>query len=186
MDDRGGADRDLDRSRSHVGPSGLPLGRLALVGAASGALAYAGFALRAAGPDSHLLGDVLAAVGLAGVPAVGLHLLVGLPDGRLTSTPRRALVVVGYGVAVVAASAWLLGSRQGVGFLVATGAVLAAAAGTAPANKRYRETTGVTRQRLQWIGCAIVFAAEVGLLVVALRILIGWPHQGGLVAAAGR
>ena len=160
-----------------------PLGRLALVAAVAASVAYAGFAIRAATAHPPLLGDVLAAVGLGALPAVGLHLMISLPDGHLLTRPRRTLAGIGYGVAVVAVVGWLLGSRAGGGWLVVGGAVLAASAGAVPANQRYRETAGVTRQRLQWIGCAVAFAGEISLVVAGLRILVGWPHHGGLVAA---
>ena len=163
-----------------------PLGRLALVAAGGATLAYTGFAARAAAApdDPALWADLAAALGLALLPAIGLHLLVALPDGHVVTSARRTLAIIGYATALVAVVVWTLGSRTGGGWAVALGGVLAVLAGAAPANQRYRESTGVTKQRLQWIGCAVVVAGEVGLVVTALRLLIGWPDHFALIAAA--
>lgn len=162
-----------------------PLGRLVLVGAASSALAYVGLAYRAtSNGDPSIVVDLLVAVGVGALPAIGLHLVMGLPDGYLLSRPRRVLVGVGYTVAAVSIVAWLTGPRSGGGWLLVVGALAAAAAGAWPANLRYRETSGVTRQRLQWIGCALFFVGEVTLVLAALRLLVDWPHHGWVLAAA--
>ncbi|MEO6628050.1 MAG: histidine kinase [Aquihabitans sp.] len=164
-----------------------PLGRLALVAAVAASLAYAGFAIRsAAAPGTApFVGDLLAAAGLGALPAIGLHLLVALPDGQLLTNPRRWLAGVGYIVAAALVVGWLWGPRSGGGWLVVVGATLAALAGIGPANQRYRRTSGPTRQRLQWIGCAVTFAGEVSMLVAVLHLLIDWPHNAALIAAAG-
>ena len=163
-----------------------PLGRLALMAAAGATLAYTGFAARAAAApdDPALWADLAAALGLASLPAIGLHLLVALPNGHVITSARRTLAIMGYAAALVGVILWTLGSRSGGGWAVALGAVLAVLVGAAPANQRYRESTGVTKQRLQWLGCAVAVAGEVALVVTALRLLIGWPDHFGLIAAA--
>ncbi len=163
-----------------------PLGRLCLVAAAGSAVALAGAAARAAAaPGSpSLAADVAFAAGVAVLPAVALHILVGLPDGDLVTRARRGLAVTGWVVAAVAAAIWLAGPRSGQGWIIALGSVLALAAGIGPANQRYRSTGGVTRQRLQWLGCALALTGEVAIVALALRILVDWPDHTALVAAA--
>ncbi|MCU1454235.1 MAG: histidine kinase [Acidimicrobiales bacterium] len=162
-----------------------PLGRLALVGSTLAALTFVGLAARASRPAAGLPADLALAVGAAALPAVGLHLLIGLPNGDLITGGRRALATAGYSVAALGALAWLLGPRAGWGWALALGAGLAVLAGLAPANQRYRSSAGVTRQRLQWIGCAVALALEVSLVVVAMRLLTGWPRYPALIAAVG-
>ncbi|MCU1351310.1 MAG: integral rane sensor signal transduction histidine kinase [Acidimicrobiales bacterium] len=162
-----------------------PLGRLALVGSVAAALAFVGEAGRVAHPNGGLAADLALALGAAALPALGLHLLLGLPDGDLLTPARRGFAVAGYGAATVAAVAWLLGPRAGWGWVIAVTGSLAAAAGLAPANQRYRAAVGVTRLRLQWIGCAVALAGEVALVVIALRLLTGWPHDPAVVVAVG-
>jgi signal transduction histidine kinase len=163
-----------------------PLGRLALVAAGGASIAYAGFAARAAAlpDDPSPLADFAAAFGLAMLPAIGLHLLLALPNGFVGTPTRRWLAIIGYGSCMVGVVIWMLGSRTGGGWAVLLAAVLAVATGLGPANQRYREATGVTKQRLQWIGCAVAVAGEIALVVLAMRVLLDWPHAFGLVAAA--
>lgn len=161
-----------------------PLGRLAVGGATAAALAYVGAAARL-GSAHGLPGRLLLAVGLFALPGLALHLLVGLPDGRLDSSGRRTLVGVGYGVAALGAGWWLATDHRGIGGPVTALAIAAGVAGAFPANRRYVETVGLARQRLQWIGCAVAVAAEVAVVAVALDVLTGWPHHLALVVAAG-
>ena len=118
-----------------------PLGRLALVAAGGATLAYTGFAARAAAApdDPALWADLAAALGLALLPAIGLHLLVALPDGHVVTSARRTLAIIGYVAA--ARRAWSSGRSapaSGGGWAVALGGVLAVLVGAAPANQRYR------------------------------------------------
>src|SRR5206468_1519513 len=49
---------------------------------------------------------------------------------------------------------------------------------------RCRRSTGIERQRLQWFGWAVAVGTEIVLIVLALRILTGWPPHVGVVCAA--
>ncbi|CAN5789267.1 hypothetical protein BH10ACT1_BH10ACT1_16670 [soil metagenome] len=159
-----------------------PLGRLALLGVGVAAVGFAGAAERAAGRG--WAADLALVVGVAGLPAVVLHLLAGLPDGFLDSRARRALVGGGHAVAAAVAVGWWASGRGGLGWWLAAESVVLVAVGVGPANLRYRATAGLARQRLQWIGCAVTVAAEVSLVALACRVLAGWPHHTLLVAAA--
>lgn len=161
-----------------------PLGRLALLGAVAGAAAYLGAAVRIGSPGG-LEGRLLLILGGLAVPAIGLHLLVAMPDGRLAGSGRRALASAGYVVAAVLAGAWLAQGRSTVTGPVIGLGLAAMVFGAGPANHRYISTVGLARQRLQWIGCSVAVALEVALVAVALRILTGWPQHPWLVVAAG-
>ena len=110
------------------------------------------------------------------LPAVALHLIVGLPDGRLQSRPRRVGVAAGYAAGV--ALGLVLWSRRPdlpLWPVVAAG-VLAVAAGVGPSHRRFLATRGAARQRMEWVGLAAVVVAEAALVVTALRVLAGWPR----------
>ena len=86
------------------------------------------------------------------LPAVGLNLLVVLPDGRLSRRGHRALVITAYVVAgAIAVVLWTQRPHPPV-WPVAVGAVVAALIGVPLSNRRYQRATGVERQRLQWFG----------------------------------
>jgi signal transduction histidine kinase len=136
------------------------------------------------------------------VMAVSVHLVLALPDGRLTrsrltghgrpgrrmparpSRVRRVSAGAAYAAAVIAGL--LLGlARQPVS--VAVGALLwtGALAVTLPAIRlRYLAATGHDRQRLQWIGVGAVLAAGLALAVGVLHVLVAWPVPAAAAAAA--
>lgn len=130
------------------------------------------------------LAVVLRALTVALLPAVGLHLLLGLPDGELRSRPRRVAATVGYAAALVLGLGLWAAGPDLPAWPLALFTVVALSAGFPAANRRYVKTSGVERQRLQWVGCAVALVIEASLVVVALRALVGWPHQAALVAAA--
>src|SRR5712671_4304759 len=80
-----------------------PMGMLILAFATSGALWSLGAALRAdasAGSGARDLGSALQALGVALLPAIGMHILFGLPDGVIAKRGRRITVIVGYVVSL--------------------------------------------------------------------------------------
>jgi signal transduction histidine kinase len=111
------------------------------------------------------------------LPAVALHLIIGLPDGRLVSRPRRIAVAAAYAAGVCLGLA-LWGQRPPLPLwpVVAAG-VLAVAVGVPPSHRRFLATRGTARQRMEWIGLAVVVVAEAALVVTALRVLAGWPRE---------
>ncbi len=130
------------------------------------------------------LAAVALPVSVALLPATALHLLLSLPQGRLGSRPRRVMAGTAYALAA-ALGLVLWGQRPDVPTwpLWLVGAT-ALALGLAPANRRYVRSAGLERQRLQWLGCALVVVVEAALVVAALRVLVDWPHHGVLVASA--
>ena len=110
------------------------------------------------------------------LPAVALHLIVGLPDGWLGSRPRRVGVAVGYAAgAALGLALWSRRPALPLWPVVAAG-VLAVAAGLGPSHRRFLATKGAARQRMEWVGLAAVVVAEAALVVAALRVLAGWPR----------
>ena len=110
------------------------------------------------------------------LPAVALHLIVGLPDGRLESRPRRVAVAVGYAAGIgLGLALWAQRPALPLWPVVAAG-VLAVAVGLGPSHRRFLATRGTTRQRMEWVGLAVVVVAEAALVVTALRVLAGWPR----------
>ncbi|HVL03998.1 MAG TPA: hypothetical protein VM386_06140, partial [Acidimicrobiales bacterium] len=130
------------------------------------------------------LAEVTLPVSVALLPAVGLHVLLALPYGRLGSRPRRVTGVVGYALAAALGLVLWADAPDLPTWPLWLAAVLAVAVGLGPANRRYTKTAGLDRQRLQWLGCALAVVTEIALIVVALRALVGWPPHGALVAAA--
>ncbi|MGH8986301.1 MAG: histidine kinase, partial [Acidimicrobiia bacterium] len=161
---------------------GEPIGALVLLGTALGA---AGVASAAAllESDSGAL-EAVRAFSVSALPAVGMHVLLGLPTGALARRSHRSLVVAGY---VVALAVGLLVSAQRPDvslLLLAAASALAALVGGGLSHTRYQASRGEARQRMEWFGLAVGITVEVALVVVALRLFIGWPHPIGAIVAA--
>jgi signal transduction histidine kinase len=174
---------------------------------ATGTLAAAGaFACyRLADQLSHASRPPVVAVSTAGVLiaiAVWVHLVLSLPDGRLTrpqvtgrrvaradlparpSRPRRASVLLTYAAAVTVG---LVLAIKDVAISVPVGAAIWAAmvAVTLPAVRiEYLAATGRERERLQWIAAGAVLAGDLALAVGVLHLLVGWPAPVAATAAA--
>lgn len=156
------------------------LGPLVLGGAALGGLGVMASALARhgeLGAGATDLFDAVARVTVALLPAVALHFLLALPDGRLGVRGRRILVQIGYAAGVLT-GAYLVAARPGLPrWPVVLEAVLVALAGASPSHARYLKAGAVERRRLQWIGWAVAVAAELVLVIVALDLLADWPHH---------
>jgi signal transduction histidine kinase len=118
------------------------------------------------------------------LPAVALHLIVGLPDGHLGSRPRRLAVAIAY-AAGAALGFVLWGQRPQLPvWPVVVAGVLAVAIGVPASHRRFLATHGTARQRMEWVGLAVVVVGEAALVVTALRVLAGWPtHVPEVVGA---
>lgn len=145
------------------------------------ALVWFGAAVVLAGRRAFGLAAVLGAGGLAltlrSVPlgaAVGLHLLLGLPDGAVPGRARRLAVATGYVLAAASISrdAGRPGTWLVVGLVVAVAIV-----GLPASNTTYRRAPAAGRQRMQWVGAALVVLAEGALVLAALRLLTQWPGR---------
>ncbi|HEY3673434.1 MAG TPA: histidine kinase [Acidimicrobiia bacterium] len=161
-----------------------PRERLAAVMALAafvGALALFGAAL--AGRDVATatvrdFGSGLRGVALALFPAVGLHLVLGVPDGALVARARRAWVLAGY-VASAAVAIWLVSERPDID----VGPIVAVVAADALVGfigyvARYRAAGSVQeRARLQWPAWSVVVAGAISLGAWVLHELLSWPDD---------
>ena len=170
------------KPEEHIGP-------LALRATAIGAVASVGASLLAAnGHGIHLSSaavDVLwlvEAVAVGVLPIAAMHIVLGLPDGFCRVA--RWSLAAGYPIGVVAGIV-LWTQRPGLPLWpIVVESVLAVIVGIAGSNHRYRRSTGVERQRMQWFGWAVAVGTEIVLIVLALRVLTGWPPHVGVVCAA--
>jgi len=163
-----------------------PMGLLIIGFAGAGALWALGAGLRAdlsAGPSVHDLGSVLRALGVALLPAVGMHILFGLPDGVVAKRGRRITVIVGYVVSLgVAGYLWSQRPKLPYWPVVVTGA-LALFAGAIVSTSRYNRSRGLERQRTQWFGWSMTVAFTIGVFAGATRLLVNRPSKAIEVAA---
>jgi len=117
------------------------------------------------------------------IPGVALHLELVLPDGSIGRPARRNLAVTGYALAVGIGVA--LAAADRVPSVSAVAACVAAAllVGVPSAHQAYLGSTGLARQRLQLVGCAVAIIIEVALVVAALHVLVDWPANAAETAA---
>ena len=152
-----------------------PLAVLMAAGAAVGAVALLGAALVAS--DDADTGEVVRAIGVALLPAVGVHLALGLPAGELVTKLRRVTTGVAYAVSVGLAGL-LVDERPDVP--VAPVAVVVGAGlfvGVLGYLTRCRRAkTAYDRARLQWVAWAVVVASAISLVAFVLHALVDWPH----------
>ena len=122
-------------------------------------------------------------VAVALMPAVGLHLVLGLPDGGLRTRARRLWVAAGY-VASLAVAAYEVGERPHVALWpVAVLAGVDAVIGLVGYVARCRAAASVhERARLQWPAWAVVVAAAISATAWVLHELVSWPEPIRAVA----
>ncbi len=118
------------------------------------------------------------------IPAIALHLELVIPDGSLGKPARRRSALLGYAVALSAGIALALADRVPAVPAVAAAVVTALLLGLPATHQTYLRSTGIARQRLQLIGCAVAVIVEVALVLLALRVLIDWPSHAAEAAAA--
>ena len=163
------------------------LGPIVLAGAIAGGVTCLAEALVASARLDDSTDDLAAIalrLGLTLLPAFALHLLVALPDGRLTSRARQRSVVAGYVVGLAVGGALCVDLDTIATWPIVALWIAALAAGIYAASLRYRVAGAVERRRMQWIGWGITVAAEGVLVMIALRLLTDWPHDPGTVALA--
>jgi len=158
------------------------LGPIVLFGAGvAGALCLAFTAVQQDGGD-------IAAVAMRGaamiLPAIGFHLLLALPDGRLVTPARRRAAAVGYASAVAVGAALCVDLDRVTVWPVALAWVIALAAGSSGTYVRYQTCGAIDRRRIQWVGWGAAVAVEGILVVVAIRLLADWPGSPGTVDLA--
>lgn len=161
-----------------------PLGTMMGVAAVVAGAALVGAALVSRGDDAEL-GELLRAFGVALLPAVALHIALGLPAGVLGARARVVTVVVGY-VGSVAAGVVMASERPdlplGPVVLVAVPAGLAGLTGYFARCRAAR--TAHERARLQWVAWGVVVAVAVAIVAVVLHELVDWPRSVRDVAVA--
>jgi signal transduction histidine kinase len=157
---------------------GAPLALLMTLGAAAGALAMWGAAEFARQGASDSMRDVAVwarALGAALLPAVGMHLVLGLPDGRLRTMSRRAIAALGYVIAVVLA-VLLVDERPDFPLTsVIVFAVVAGLVGGMGFVVRGSRALPVDRPGFQWPAWAVTTAIAIALGAAVLELLVGWP-----------
>jgi signal transduction histidine kinase len=162
------------------------LGRLVALAALLGAVALTTAELGttwtgSSGRDARFLATLVPAL----LMAMGIHFLLSVPDGKLTSRGRASVVAVGYVIGLAFGLwAWFGPGRMSDAAAV-IGWVVAIVVGLMGAARRYRLAPGVDRQRLQWMASGAVGAVELGLVVVGLYLLVRWPVHPWSMAASG-
>ncbi len=166
--------------------------RVALWQVACGALA-ASVALSAArfgdeaggGGGRQQVARAVATIAVAAVLAISVHLLLALPDGRLSGHGRRVGAALAYAAAAAAGLGLAVAGRPFPGWAVAVAWPVAVACALPAVRMRYLAVSGRDRQRMQWMAVGVIVAADVALVVAVLHVLVGWPAQVAAVAAGG-
>jgi signal transduction histidine kinase len=160
-----------------------PLGLIVLAGTLVGAVAVATSGALVAEPGGTAA-ELARALAVGLLPAIALHVVVVLPDGRLARRSHRTLVIAAYVAGVVAGLVVFAGRPAVPLWLVATEALVAGAVAFGVSNARYVLVRGRARQRMQWFGLGVTLAAEIVLVTVALRVFVGWPRPLAEVVTA--
>lgn len=169
-----------------------PLGAVVSFGSFAAAAGTAAAALLSYQSAGHAVGEALhdganlvRPLALALVPIAGMHVILGLPDGTLRESGRKAVVVGAYVLgAALALVLWT--KRESLPLWpVAVESALAFGVAFPWSNARYQRLAGAQRQRMQWFGWAATVAVAVSGVSLATRVLAGWPDQIADVAAAG-
>jgi len=128
--------------------------------------------------------DLALRLSAAMLPAVAMHVLFGLADGRLATAVRRRVVIAGY-VTAGAVGVALMADRDRLAFwpIVLLWAA-ALGSGLYAANVRYAKAGAIDRRRMQWVGWGMAVATEAAIVVVALRLLSDWPDHAAAVILA--
>ena len=151
--------------------------------AAVGALSWSLNSTRDLHGASALFADLGQRMAVTLTPALVFHLLMTLPDGRLARPGHKLLVWIGYATGV-ATGLVLLADRNNVLVWPVVVLWVATLMALPIAHANYRAAGVVDRRRMQWIGWALVVAAEVAVVSVALSLVTDWPHHDGEIALA--
>jgi signal transduction histidine kinase len=132
---------------------------------------------------ARLLADTGQRLAVSVTPALVFHLLMTLPDGRVSRAGHRTFVLIGYVVAMVV-GLLMLTNRDTVVIWPVAALWIAALTSLPTAHADYRAAGVADRRRMQWIGWAIVVGAEVTVVSAALSLVIDWPHHDAQIALA--
>jgi signal transduction histidine kinase len=118
------------------------------------------------------------------IPAAGLHLLLGMPDGFLRTAGRRVVAAVGYiAGAVLGIVLWSQRPDYHRWPVVAELVVFALIGGGAFA-ARYARTGAGDRRRMKWLGWSATVACGLAVVFLGLHVLVDWPTRVAEVSAA--
>lgn len=166
---------------------GEPLGLLVAWASVLAGLESVAAALLSGAGASHAIreaAEVARPLAAALMPVAGLHLVLGLPDGRLSRRASRVLVAVAYPAGIaLGAGLWTLRPRLPLWPLAVESALVASIA-LAGSAARYRRSKPLDRQRMQWFGLGVTAAAGVSLVAAALGVLLGWGRYADVVRGA--
>jgi signal transduction histidine kinase len=171
----------LRRRQEPLGPVVLGGALLAVAAVDCGALLASRPAPAAGVLDAARLAQ---AVGLGLLPAAGMHVLLGLPAGRLESGARRSVAAVAYAAGLGAGLAVWSQRPEVPLWPVALLAAAAALGGYPFAFTRYQRAAEGDRRRLMWLGWAVTVGGAVAVVAGALHVLVSWPPVPGEIAAA--
>jgi signal transduction histidine kinase len=153
-------------------------------GALAGAVALTAARLASrTSPGQHELPRAVATIAGALVIAATVHFVLAAPDGRLAGQARRVAAAVVY-LAALATGVTLAATGRHVPAAAAAVIWPAAVACALPAARlRYLRLGGRDRERMQWLACGLVVAADAALVSGVLHMLVGWPGPVAAVAA---
>ena len=116
--------------------------------------------------------------------ALSVHGLLSLPYGVLGRRSRQVGAAVWYVVAIGVAAVLTATFHVLAPWPAAIGWLLAVGSTLPTVQARYLDAPASGRQRMQWIAVGAALAAEVILVAVTLNLLVAWPGQIALPAAA--
>jgi signal transduction histidine kinase len=129
------------------------------------------------------LADMGQRLALTMLPALTFHLVLTMPNGRLTKASHRRLVYVGHAVGVVTGLA-LLADRNQITVWPVVVLWLAVPLAGPSAHANYRSAGVADQRRMQWVGWAAMVATEVAMVSIALSVVVDWPHHQAAIALA--
>ena len=163
-----------------------PLSWVMVAGAAVGAIAAMSAVEIGRTSGSHDALSAVLAASLALLPAIGLHLALGLPRGELVHPVRRGLTIAGY-VSAIPLAISIYSQRPDVP--IASLAVASGAAAVIGLVGYVRRCSGARteqeRARLQWVAWGVVVAAAITAAAAALNVLVSWPEEKRVARRSG-
>src|SRR5262249_36922470 len=164
------------------------LGFLMACGATVGAVALLSATMMGrAGIESSTrsVGAAGQAFGLTLVFAISLHVVLGLPDGMLTTTGRRVIAGLGY-VASIGVGVYLYTQRPDLPLTpLVVLAVFDVIVGVTGFVARCQRATVAERPRLQWCVWGALTATAIAVAALVLKALVDWPNSVLAVSVAG-
>jgi signal transduction histidine kinase len=129
------------------------------------------------------LADPLGRVAVALLPAVAMHVLLGMPTGALKTRGRRILTAGGYAVGIGCALALAAAGSDFPRWVVGGEIASAALIGGVGFAARYTHAGALESCRMKWVGWAVTVAGGIAVVVLGLSVLVDWPTHVGEIAA---